>query len=259
MAAGGLTRRSAGPCTTRTKCVATKCRHSATRPLMRAILLAPIRLRDARRLPGACWWGMPVQYGRRLCQRSRCLRVPRRYLRVRRPVHQHGALLRVESDRRSRLRNQRGVRPRRVRVRRRLLECGGQCIHTSHCCPTGGGAACPANEHCTSPGVCECLAPFFECEGQCIHESHCCEATGEGACEFCGHSVGANGGCKGACTSAGFTGKQCNPICGNGQFVGACPVGQGGDNPCCNPGYCNPDNFSRGEDGNPVFTGSACV
>jgi len=59
----------------------------------------------------------------------------------------------------------------------------------------------------------------------------------------CGHSTGPNGGCMGACTSTGFTGAQCGPICGTGQFTGACPVGQGGDNPCCNPGYCNPDNF----------------
>jgi hypothetical protein len=72
---------------------------------------------------------------------------------------------------------------------------------------------------------------------------------------FCGHSTGPNGGCKGACTAAGFTGNQCNPICGNGQFVGACPAGQGGGNPCCNPGYCNPNNFVRGANGNPVYVG----
>src|SRR5918992_8210 len=48
-----------------------------------------------------------------------------------------------------------------------------------------------------------------------------------------------HGGCKRACTSAGFTGNQCNDICGNGQTTGACPVGQGGGNPCCNPGYCD--------------------
>jgi hypothetical protein len=70
----------------------------------------------------------------------------------------------------------------------------------------------------------------------------------------CFHSSGPNGGCKGACTSAGFTGNQCNRICGNGQFTGACPVGQGGGNPCCNPGYCNPANFTAGANG-PVYTG----
>jgi hypothetical protein len=73
--------------------------------------------------------------------------------------------------------------------------------------------------------------------------------------KFCGHSTGQNGGCKGACTSAGFTGQQCNPICGNGQFRGACPVGQGGNNPCCNTGYCDPDNFVTGANGNPVYVG----
>jgi len=72
----------------------------------------------------------------------------------------------------------------------------------------------------------------------------------------CLHSEGPNGGCKGACTSAGFTGRQCNVICGNGQFEGYCPVGQGGGNPCCNPGLCNPANFEEGPDGDPVYTGS---
>ena len=72
---------------------------------------------------------------------------------------------------------------------------------------------------------------------------------------FCGHGVGPNEGCKGACTSAGFTGAQCAPICGSGQFTGACPVGQGGNNPCCNPGYCDPANYRRSSTGNPVYTG----
>jgi len=72
---------------------------------------------------------------------------------------------------------------------------------------------------------------------------------------FCGHSTGPNGGCMGACTSAGFTGQQCGVICGNGQFTGACPVGQGGGNPCCNAGFCNPANFVAGANGNPVFVG----
>jgi hypothetical protein len=78
---------------------------------------------------------------------------------------------------------------------------------------------------------------------------------------FCGHSTGPNGGCKGACTSAGFTGNQCNEICGNGQFTGFCPVGQGGGNPCCNTGFCDPANYSEGTDGNPVYTGptSGCA
>jgi hypothetical protein len=71
----------------------------------------------------------------------------------------------------------------------------------------------------------------------------------------CFHSTGTNGGCMPACTSAGFTGAQCGPICGTGQFTGACPVGQGGDNPCCNPGYCVPTNYSAGAGGNPVYVG----
>jgi len=67
--------------------------------------------------------------------------------------------------------------------------------------------------------------------------------------EFCGHSTGPYGGCMGACTSAGFTGNQCNDICGDGQHFGACPVGQGGGNPCCNAGYCNPANFESSNGG----------
>jgi len=78
---------------------------------------------------------------------------------------------------------------------------------------------------------------------------------------FCGHSTGPNGGCMGACTSAGFTGNQCNDICGNGQTTGACPVAQGGGNPCCNASFCNPANFVAGSNGNPIYTGptSGCA
>ena len=72
---------------------------------------------------------------------------------------------------------------------------------------------------------------------------------------FHGEGGAAGGGCKGACTSAGFTGAQCGPICGSGQFTGACPVGQGGANPCCNPGYCVQTNYEAGAGGNPVYTG----
>jgi hypothetical protein len=65
----------------------------------------------------------------------------------------------------------------------------------------------------------------------------------------CFHSTGTNGGCMPTCTSvveaAGCTqaGQKCGVICGTGQSAGACPVGQGGDNPCCNAGYCDPANF----------------
>jgi len=63
--------------------------------------------------------------------------------------------------------------------------------------------------------------------------------------QVCYHSEGPNGGCKGACAAAGFTGRECNPICGSGQFRGYCPVGQGGGNPCCNAGLCVRANFVR--------------
>ena len=73
---------------------------------------------------------------------------------------------------------------------------------------------------------------------------------GASARAFCGHSQ-----CFSACTAAGFTGQQCIPICGSGQFRGFCPIGQGNNNPCCNPGLCNPANFATGQNGNPVYTG----
>lgn len=72
--------------------------------------------------------------------------------------------------------------------------------------------------------------------------------------DFCGHSVGINGGCMPACTSNGFTGKQCGKLCGDGQSEGGCPVGQGNDNPCCNVGYCDPRNFVE-ENGEVVYVG----
>jgi len=77
----------------------------------------------------------------------------------------------------------------------------------------------------------------------------------------CGHSTGPNGGCMGACTSAleaancPQPGNQCNDICGNGQVTGACPVGQGNDNPCCNPGYCVPGNFTCTNTHVGIYTG----
>jgi len=66
---------------------------------------------------------------------------------------------------------------------------------------------------------------------------------------LCAHSSGTNGGCLPACTSAATAkncpqpGNQCNDICGNGQTTGACPVGTGEGNPCCNPGFCDPGNY----------------
>lgn len=68
----------------------------------------------------------------------------------------------------------------------------------------------------------------------------------------CFHSVGGadGGGCMSACTASGCTGDSCdgvdpdplNPL-GQGPCQFYCPSGQGGDNPCCNPGLCDPRNF----------------
>jgi hypothetical protein len=70
---------------------------------------------------------------------------------------------------------------------------------------------------------------------------------------FCGHSVGGQdgGGCMSACTASGCTGDACDGVDpdpnglynnqGPCQFF--CPSGQGGDNPCCNRGLCDPANF----------------
>jgi hypothetical protein len=74
---------------------------------------------------------------------------------------------------------------------------------------------------------------------------------------FCGHSVGTNGGCMGACTSARLPVKVCDVICGTGQIVGACPVVPGSDNPCCNPGYCIPANFKLTNTGG-AYIGPKC-
>jgi len=73
--------------------------------------------------------------------------------------------------------------------------------------------------------------------------------------EDCFHSVGGpnDGGCMDACTSAGCTGSACdgtdpdpcNPhYGGEGPCQYLCPSGQGGDNPCCNPGLCNSAYFT---------------
>jgi hypothetical protein len=68
--------------------------------------------------------------------------------------------------------------------------------------------------------------------------------------EDCFHSF--DGGCMAACTAAGCTGgacdgtdpDPCNPhYGGEGPCQYFCPSGQGGNNPCCNPGLCNSANF----------------
>jgi hypothetical protein len=72
--------------------------------------------------------------------------------------------------------------------------------------------------------------------------------------EDCFHSNGGRTGtgCMGACTAAGCTGEACdgtdpdpcNPnYGGEGPCQYLCPSGQGGGNPCCNPGLCDPRNF----------------
>jgi hypothetical protein len=72
----------------------------------------------------------------------------------------------------------------------------------------------------------------------------------------CFHSSGTNGGCMPTCTDlAGFTGAQCGVICGTGTSTGACSVGQGEGNECCNPGYCDPANYRADANGDPEYTG----
>ena len=80
-------------------------------------------------------------------------------------------------------------------------------------------------------------------------------ATGAGtpAGGGCFHSVGVNGGCKTACGGK-CGGDQCNAP---GPCATYCPPGQGGDNPCCNPGLCDPNNFTCGAKGGvATYTGS---
>jgi hypothetical protein len=78
----------------------------------------------------------------------------------------------------------------------------------------------------------------------------------------CFHSTGTNGGCMPACADlAGCGGNQCggnNPHTANGPCTSYCAPGQGGGNPCCNPGLCDPANFRCSPDQNGVatYTGS---
>jgi hypothetical protein len=73
--------------------------------------------------------------------------------------------------------------------------------------------------------------------------------------EDCFHSVGGQtgAGCMGACTAAGCSGEACDGVdadpCnphygGEGPCQYLCPSGQGGGNPCCNPGLCDPQWFT---------------
>lgn len=78
----------------------------------------------------------------------------------------------------------------------------------------------------------------------------------------CGHSTGPNGGCMGACGSV-CGGDQCGGFTNRdgGQTEGPCTTycapGQGNDNPCVNPGLCDPANFvcSPDQHGAATYTG----
>lgn len=85
----------------------------------------------------------------------------------------------------------------------------------------------------------------------------------------CFHSTGGpdGGGCKSACAQSGCTGGSCgnDPHGQNPQHQGPCncycPSGQGGGNPCCNNGLCDPTNYICHNEGTPQtewaeYTGS---
>ena len=120
-------------------------------------------------------------------------------------------------------------------------QCGGQCIHTSHCCPTGGGAACPANEHCTSPGVCECLVPSSSAKGSASTNPTAAKRPGEGACGLRPKQRRRERRVAGApAPPPASPGKQCNPICGNGQFARRLPGWSGRRQPMLQPRLLQP-------------------
>ena len=71
--------------------------------------------------------------------------------------------------------------------------------------------------------------------------------------EDCFKSTGTTGGCMGACTASGCSGNACDGMdpdpCnphygGEGPCQYLCPSGPGGENPCCNPGLCDPQWFT---------------
>jgi hypothetical protein len=76
------------------------------------------------------------------------------------------------------------------------------------------------------------------CEGGC--KAACAIACGDaGADCTCnnGNASGGGGG-GGSSTTVGGVGVACEQVCG-----GNCPVGQGGNNPCCNSGFCDVGNW----------------
>jgi hypothetical protein len=76
----------------------------------------------------------------------------------------------------------------------------------------------------------------------------------------CAHSTGPNGGCMGACASV-CGGNQCGGQGNRNQAAGPCtvycPPGSGNENPCANPGLCEPGNFvcSPDQQGVATYTG----
>lgn len=83
-------------------------------------------------------------------------------------------------------------------------------------------------------------------------------AFAQGSPAPCFHSIGGQtgGGCQGACTQSGCTGGSCDgndPDPDNPQLKGPCQCyctpGQGAGNPCCNPGLCDPANFTCQNEG----------
>jgi hypothetical protein len=78
--------------------------------------------------------------------------------------------------------------------------------------------------------------------------------------DACAHSTGPNGGCMGACASV-CGGNQCGGQGNRNQAAGPCtvycPPGTGNENPCANPGLCEPGNFvcSADQQGVATYTG----
>lgn len=82
------------------------------------------------------------------------------------------------------------------------------------------------------------------------------QTTGTPAGGGCFHSVGVNGGCMGACGGK-CGGNQCGGQQNPGPCTLRCPPGTGNDNPCCNPGLCDPNNFvCSTSGGTATYTGS---
>lgn len=105
-----------------------------------------------------------------------------------------------------------------------FFDCGGRCIHESHCCPTGGGATCPAGTTCID-NTCQCIPngssgnpnhPELCCSGCVCPDGNCCAAS---HCE------------EPQCIPNGDPGNVNHPdLCCSGCV---CPDGN-----CCNASHC---------------------